>query len=260
MWYHSLNAILGLRIKREQAASMGARRVAISVDVWNTLLSTAKFFDALSRGLSVVIGISASEALESVNRAYKRVKEMRARGELDLGRIVDQCIEVLAEELKASREDVRRGVARTVAFENLDHLAFEDAAHALKEMRDLEIPVVALSNVTFWPGWYTRLILERSGLGELLTAQVYADEAHALKPDPRMFLRAQKALEEAGVKAEVVAHVGDDFREDFLGAMIAGLKGVLVDRQGRYEEGSYFHGRGCVVRSMSRLAELLELK
>jgi len=237
-----------------------ARGVALSVDVWNTLLSTEKLFRALSRSLSAVVGVSVPEALESVNRAYRRVKEMRARGELDPERIVEQCIEVLAKELGASRENVKRGVARAVALEGLDDLAFEDAVHALVEMRDMGVPVVAVSNVTFWPGWYTRLILERTGLGELLTAQVYADEVRMLKPNPRMFLRAREALEEAGASAEIIAHVGDDFREDFLGAMMAGLRGVLVDRLGRYEDGSYFHGRGCVVRSMSRLAELLELK
>ncbi|RLE88907.1 MAG: hypothetical protein DRJ67_00645, partial [Thermoprotei archaeon] len=73
-----------------------ARGVALSVDVWNTLLSTEKFFRALSKSLSAVIGVSVPEALESVNRAYRRVKEMRARGELDPERIVEQCIEVLA--------------------------------------------------------------------------------------------------------------------------------------------------------------------
>lgn len=70
-------------------------------------------------------------------------------------------------------------------------------------------------------------------------------------------MRAQEGLREAGVEAEIAVHAGDDFREDFLGAMVAGLKGVLVDRWGRYEEGSYFQGRGCVIRRLTQLADLL---
>lgn len=163
---------------------MAKRRVAVSVDIRNTLFSTSRFFDVLSSAFSAVMGISSSEALECLKRAYKRVKRMRARGEIDLERVVEQCIEVLAGELGAPREDVKRGVAKALASGDLDGLVFEDALVALEELESAGIPVVAVSNVTFWPSWYTRLVLERVGLGELLAVQVYADEVRAMKPDP----------------------------------------------------------------------------
>ena len=59
------------------------------------------------------------------------------------------------------------------------------------------------------------------------------------------------------IEAAILAHIGDDFREDFLGALNAGLVATLVDRRGSYERGEYFGERGYVVRDLREAAEII---
>ena len=51
------------------------------------------------------------------------------------------------------------------------------------------------------------------------------------KPHPRIF---QWALEQAGVPAESVIHVGDHVDADVEGARAVGISGVLIDRTHRH--------------------------
>ncbi|RMG86737.1 MAG: HAD family hydrolase, partial [Candidatus Dadabacteria bacterium] len=54
-------------------------------------------------------------------------------------------------------------------------------------------------------------------------------EVGAEKPDPEIFHGAARRL---GLPPERILHVGDLVREDLLGAQRAGLRAVLVDREG----------------------------
>jgi len=232
--------------------------VAVSVDVWDTLIRLKAFYAELAASLSEVLGRERGAVEEALVRTRARVKELRARGAIDPRAIVEQCTSILAAELGCSADRVKRGVARAVAALEPSGLVYEDAAEALERLAGEGVPVVAVSNVIWWPGYITRVVIERAGLGGLLAAQVYADEIGALKPDPLAFQAAERALREEGYDARLALHAGDDFREDFLGAMSAGLVGVLVDRAGGFEEGSYFGGRGYIVRDLRELVRLVE--
>lgn len=98
-------------------------------------------------------------------------------------------------------------------------------------MRERGLSIVTAGNVVYWPGAYTRLLLEQAGLGSLIDAQVYADEVSCSKPRACIFERASEDLAEEGLDNHIVAHVGVSLREDFLGAISYGLKAVLVDRE-----------------------------
>lgn len=230
---------------------------AVSVDVWDTLIRLEKFYEVLAGSIAELLSREQEAVEESLERARARVKELRAQGGIDPAAIIEQCSKILAEELGCTREAVKRGVAYAVANFRLEGIVYKDAVEALEELAGGGVPVVALSNVMWWPGYITRVIVESAGLGKLLAAQVYADEVAVLKPDARMFRAGEEALREAGFEAKLVAHAGDDFREDFLGAMSVGLVAVLVDRRGAFEEGVYFGGKGYVVRSLRELTYVL---
>jgi putative hydrolase of the HAD superfamily len=68
------------------------------------------------------------------------------------------------------------------------------------------------------------------------------------KPDPEIFRRT---LERLGATPEEAAHVGDSPIEDYRGASAAGLKAVLIDREGRFAADGL-----CRIE---RLDELLDL-
>jgi putative hydrolase of the HAD superfamily len=72
-------------------------------------------------------------------------------------------------------------------------------------------------------------VLERTGLGGLLDGVVTSASAGARKPDPAIFA---PALELAGCDPEEALHVGDTPEEDVDAARAAGIRVLLVDRDG----------------------------
>lgn len=59
--------------------------------------------------------------------------------------------------------------------------------------------------------------------------------AGSLKPSEKIF---QRALDHHAVEPEEALHVGDRQREDFEGAIQAKLRGVLLDREGTFKNGT----------------------
>jgi putative hydrolase of the HAD superfamily len=71
--------------------------------------------------------------------------------------------------------------------------------------------------------------LAETGLAPLVDGSVASAELGRAKPDPAAFA---SALELAGVPAAAALHAGDSPREDVEGALAAGLRAVLVARDG----------------------------
>jgi putative hydrolase of the HAD superfamily len=72
--------------------------------------------------------------------------------------------------------------------------------------------------------------LQRCGLADLFDGHVTARGAGVAKPDPRIFRRL---VEDAGVDAADVLHIGDDPHADVDGARRAGMHAVWINRDGR---------------------------
>jgi len=102
---------------------------------------------------------------------------------------------------------------------------FPEAAAALADLRDRGLKLVCVSN------WDISLpeVLERCGLADALDGFATSAEAGALKPDPAVF---HLALEIAGCPPERALHVGDTAEEDRAGADAAGIRSLLIDRDG----------------------------
>jgi putative hydrolase of the HAD superfamily len=103
--------------------------------------------------------------------------------------------------------------------------AYPDAAPALAELRAGGLRIVVVSN------WDASLHerLDETGLASLVDGAVASAELGHAKPEPEIFTRA---LELAGAPPEAALHAGDTLEADVAGALNAGLRAVLVARNG----------------------------
>jgi putative hydrolase of the HAD superfamily len=103
--------------------------------------------------------------------------------------------------------------------------AYPDAAPALAALRERGLSLVVVSN------WDHSLHerLEETGLAPLVDGAVASAELGRAKPDRAIFAHA---LELAGAPARAALHAGDSPEADVDGALAAGLRAVLVARDG----------------------------
>ncbi len=123
---------------------------------------------------------------------------------------------------------------------------FPDAISTLTELRRRGYRLGIVSN------WDTRLrgIAEGLGLTAMVDAVIISAEAGVRKPNPGIF---ELALERVGARPEESMHVGDLVEEDVEGARRAGVRPVLMDREGRATGQDV-----TVIRSLSELLTSLQ--
>ena len=92
--------------------------------------------------------------------------------------------------------------------------------------------------------------LAETGLASLVDAAVASAEVGRAKPDRAIF---EHALELAGAVPGEAVHAGDSPEEDVEGALAAGLRAVLVARDGRAA-----NARAPVIASLAELPPLCE--
>jgi putative hydrolase of the HAD superfamily len=200
---------------------------AITIDALGTLLELLPPAPRLRAGLRARLGLEVSDA--------EAARAMRAeigfyRAHLHLGRdaaglaaLRRRCAEILRDTLAAPQLDL--DALTEVLLEAIRFEPFPDAVPALRELRAAGVRLVAASN------WDVSLHeqLERTGLRDLLDGAVSSAEAGSAKPDPAVLLRA---LELAGAEPGDAWHVGDDLEADVGAARAAGMRAVLIDREG----------------------------
>ena len=105
---------------------------------------------------------------------------------------------------------------------------FSDAKPTLATLREAGLCLGVISNAA------TGLVplLEGFGLASSFDAILASEAVGYAKPQPEMFREALRAL---GVAAEDAVHVGDSYPYDYLGATRAGLRAILLDREGTAE-------------------------
>ena len=126
---------------------------------------------------------------------------------------------------------------------------YDDVVPTLEHLRDAGFQLAIVSN------WDTPLdpLTERLGIAEyfdVITAS-HDSRVRSEKPDPHIF---NYTLAAVGVSAEETVHVGDTYAADIVGAKNAGIRPILLDRDGtqagRWKE---------IIQSLSELPELLIL-
>jgi putative hydrolase of the HAD superfamily len=150
--------------------------------------------------------------------AYYRDHSIEGRDAASLADLRRRCAAVLSDRL--GLEVTVETLLGAIRFH-----PFADAAPALAALRARGLATVCVSN------WDVSLhgVLERCGLSSALDAVVCSAEAGARKPDPEIF---ERALAISGCSPEQALHVGDTPEEDVAGAHAAGLRALLIRRDG----------------------------
>jgi putative hydrolase of the HAD superfamily len=196
-----------------------------------TTTTKAVFLDALGTlveleppwvGLRAALGDDIPEerlvAAVRAEMAYYKAHSDEGRDAESLADLRSRCAELLSRELGTA-------VSSEALVDSIRFTAFPDAAPALRRLRDAGLTLVCVSN------WDISLqqVLDRCGLAELLDGAISSAAAGARKPDPAIF---SAALELAGCGADEAVHVGDTREEDVEGAEAAGIRVLLLDRDG----------------------------
>ena len=159
-----------------------------------------------------------------------------------LERLRDRCAEEMRSAIAVPGLD--HVTARRAMLASLEFASYPDVRPALRELRERGLTLVVTSN---WdcslPDW-----LARARILDLVDGVVTSAEVGAAKPSPRVF---ERALAVAEVGAAEALHVGDRVDNDLQGAVAAGVRGVLLQREGDPPAGIE------AIRSLRELAALL---
>jgi putative hydrolase of the HAD superfamily len=201
------------------AARVGRVR-AVVLDALGTLMT----FEPPAPLLSERLGVPEAAAAAAIRAeiAYYRAHLHEGRDAASLADLRRRSAEAMRPALGL---DVGGEALTDALLASLRFRAYPDAAPALRELRALGLRIVVLSN------WDVSLHerLAETGLAPLVDGSVASAELGCAKPDPAAFA---SALELAGVPAAAALHAGDSPREDVEGALAAGLRAVLVSRDG----------------------------
>jgi putative hydrolase of the HAD superfamily len=224
---------------------------AITLDALGTLVELEPPAPLLAAALAVrgiAVPEAAARAAIAAEISYYRAHHDEAGDAAGLAGLRDRCTEVLRAALLDAGADVAalpHADLRDALLGALRFRAYPEVPGALRALRGAGVRLVVVSN------WDVSLheALERTGLRGLVDGAVSSAEAGAAKPDPAIFARA---LALAGVPAAEAWHAGDSPEHDVAGARAAGLRPVLVARDGT----AGADGDVAVVRSLTGLARL----
>jgi putative hydrolase of the HAD superfamily len=197
---------------------------------------------SLRRRLGADIDLDRCAAAMQAEMRHYAANCIRARDDVSLAELRLECAGVLADalDLGADAAELLPSLTDAVSFQ-----AYPDVLPALDRLGVLGLRLGVVSN------WDVSLpgVLDRLGLRDRFAVIVHSAGAGVQKPDPAIFALA---LARMGVEPGEAVHVGDDARADVEGAHAAGLRAVLLDREGG--------ARGGALSSLSELpARILNL-
>jgi len=226
----------------------------VSFDVWNTILNLQEFYYEIARHISELTGKDFSEVIEKIGEAYKKAKEARRQGKFNEVTIVNESLKLASEIIGVPEDILKRSMARATYTIDPKKAIIPGVEIVLSELKSEGVSIAILGNVLFWPGAYTRIIMERTGLATFIDKQFYADEIGVSKPNPRAFKIVMDYFKIR--EPSQMAHVGDSFYEDFGGAINARIIGILIDK-GVNEPISFGENQGHVIPDIKFVPEVI---
>ena len=127
---------------------------------------------------------------------------------------------------------------------------FPDVPVVLPALKARGLVVGVVSN---W-AWQLPELLDALDIGRHMDFVAASARIGFDKPHPGIF---EWALDQAGVPAESVMHVGDHLDADVAGARGVGIEGVLIDRRGRHQSPP---DDVTTIRSMDELLPLVDAR
>jgi HAD superfamily hydrolase (TIGR01549 family) len=191
---------------------------AVFLDALGTLVRLEPPWVSLRPSVPAEISDEHLEAALRAEMSYYREHAHEGRDEASLADLRERCADLVSGQLGV-------GITADELVAAIRFDAYDDAAPALRGLRRDGLRLVAVSN------WDCSLpdVLARVGLRELLDGVVSSAVAGHRKPDPGIF---EPALQVAGVEPGEALHVGDTRDEDVEGARAAGIRALLIDRDG----------------------------
>jgi putative hydrolase of the HAD superfamily len=114
-------------------------------------------------------------------------------------------------------------------YGNIGFALYDDVIPVLKELREKHLIIGLITNLEI----DMKPICAELGLDPYLDFIVTSGEAGSDKPQPEIFLHA---LKKAGVEPSEAVHIGDQYKIDAVGAMNAGIKPIIIDRNNLYPD------------------------
>jgi putative hydrolase of the HAD superfamily len=202
---------------------------ALLLDAMGTLVRLVPPVPGLARALAGAGYPNSEERVAAAMRdeiAYYRRHHLEGGTPAAVRRLRAACAGVLADGLERAPPvpELAQLLVDALQFE-----AFPDALPLLRRLRHRPIRIAVVSD------WDCTLAehLDRLGVGAWIDEVVVSAVVGVAKPDPRIFAAA---LERLGVPPEFAVVCGDDPVRDVAGARAAGIRGVLIDREGRYPD------------------------
>ena len=257
-----MGRLIGFRRRHSQRPQVGSVR-AVLLDAFGTLVTLDAPAPLLRALVAERLGVQVTEA-----QAAEALREEVAyyRGHMHEGidiervaRLHAHCAEVLRAALPPdpALSAAEPAVMTGILLDTLRFKVFDEVPRALELLRGAGLRLVVASN------WDASLdtVLDRAGLLDLVDGVVNSAMTGYAKPDPRLL---QSALLLAGAAANQAVHVGDGFREDVGAAFGAGVRPVLLSRNGRAGEVEYGDDEPLipellVIRTLAELPALLGL-
>lgn len=177
------------------------------------------------------VEVSEEEARAGIQAeiAYYRREHHRAGDRAGLAALRRDCAIVLGQALPPAARQLPVDALTATLVDAIVFEPYPEVPGVLDELRARGLALAVVSN------WDVSLhdVLAATGLDERVDAVVTSAELGAAKPDPRPL---HAALEALGATAADALHVGDTPGEDVAGALAAGVRPVLVARDGPPED------------------------
>jgi len=228
---------------------------AVFFDLYNTLVGYDPPREEIQAGVLKDFGIEVSPQalLRPIMSADEFIYQEHARFPLskrpkeETMALYTQYHGIILREagLDASQELIA-GILKKWMHFDLKMVLFDDVIPALTHLRERGLILGLISNVDrdIAP------LYQELGLSAWLQVVVTSQEVGFNKPQPEIF---REALKQAGVKPSEAIYVGDQHQIDVVGANGAGMRGILLDRGGFFEEIA-----DCPrISSLTQLAEYL---
>jgi len=171
------------------------------------------------------VNVSADDARRAMlaEMAYYRDNHDDASDVAGLEDLRRRCAAIIKDELGVplAVAEVEEAMLAAIRFR-----PYPEVPRVLAALRERGSAIVVVSN------WDVSLhdVLDRTGLRPLVDAVVTSAEFGAAKPDPAIFAHALALA--GGVPAGEAVHAGDSVEADVAGARAAGIRPVLVARDG----------------------------
>jgi putative hydrolase of the HAD superfamily len=242
---------------------MNASVDAVLLDAFGTLVTLDAPAPLLRALLAERLDVQVTEAQAAAAlRAEVAYYRAHMQEGIDIERVAElhaRCAEVLRGALppEPALEAASSAVVVGILLDSLRFKVYDEVPEVLAKLRSAGLRVVVASN------WDASLdsVLDRAGLLTVLDGVVISASAGFAKPDPRLL---DSALLLAGAAPHRAVHVGDGFREDVGAALGAGVRPVLLARDGRAGQVEYGTGEPLipellVIQTLAELPSLLGL-